>query len=98
MPGPASSNRTKSARVRGLLVATLIALTGIFSTGISAAGASGTWSVYVHIQYPNGFVYEHAFAVGVPASELPSLLAECGRSHRFGTGSAVQYHCFAQPE
>ena len=98
MPRPITSNRTKSARLRGLLAATLIALMGIFSTGISATAPSRTWSVYVHIQYPNGFVYENAFAVGVPTSELPSILAECGRSHRFGTGSAIHYHCFPQPE
>ena len=25
-----------------------------------------TFSVAVHIEYPNGFIYDHAFATGVP--------------------------------
>lgn len=81
---------------RGLLAATLAVVIGVFSTGLAAAGASQLWSVAVHIEYANGTVYEHAFAVGVPTSELPTILAECGRSHR--SGSAVRYHCFPIPE
>jgi hypothetical protein len=98
MSRPATTNNVKRALRRGVLAATLAALIGIFSAGISAAGAEQTFSVFVHIQYPDGFVYEHAFATGVPASGLGSILAECGRSHKWGAGSAVQYHCFAQPE
>ena len=92
MPRPATSNDTKRARLRGLWAATLMALIGIFSSGISAASTSNSWSVFVHIEYVDGTVYEHAFATGVPTSTLPSILAECARSHR--GGSAVRHHCF----
>lgn len=86
----------RSTLLRGLLAATLAAVIGIFSAGVSAADDSQLWSVAVHIEYANGTVYEHAFAVGVPTSDLPTILAECGRSHR--SGSAVRYHCFPIPE
>ena len=96
MPRPATRKNVKKVLLQGLCAAALTALIGIFSTGISAAGASQLWSVVVHITYSNGFVYEHAFAVGVPTSTLPSILAECGKGHRFG--SAVLYHCYPVPE
>ena len=91
-----ATNETKKAWLRGLLAATVMALIAICSTGISAASTVQTWSVYVHIEYPDGFVYEHAFAVGVPTSELPSILSACASAH--AGGSAVRYHCFPQPE
>ena len=75
-----------------MFAAALMALIGVFGTGTAAATPSQSWSVFVHIEYDDGFVYEHAFATGVPTSDLPSILAECGRSHR--NGSAVRYHCF----
>ncbi|HTM24585.1 MAG TPA: hypothetical protein VL225_05275 [Vicinamibacterales bacterium] len=79
----------------GVFIA-LAALVGLDSTGVSAQQASQSWSVAVHIRYPDGFIYDHAFATGVPTSELPSILEECGRAHM--GGSAVQYHCYAIPE
>ena len=94
MPRQATLNDMKKVLLRGVFAATLTALIGILSTGISAAGQ--LWSVVVHIEYSNGTVYEHAFAVGVPTSILPSILEECGRAHR--RGSAVRYHCFPVPE
>jgi hypothetical protein len=80
----------------GVLVIVLAALVGLNPTGVSAQKESQLWSVAVHIRYPDGFIYDHAFATGVSTSELPSILAECGRSH--WVGSAVQYHCYAIPE
>ena len=80
----------------GVLVVALAAVAGIYSTSVSAQQASQTWSVAVHIEYPDGFIYDHAFATGVPTSELPSILQECGRAHM--GGSAVQYHCYPIPE
>lgn len=80
----------KTRLLRGLFVAVLTALIGLFSTATSSAQGSQTWSVVVHIEYVNGFVYEGAFATGVPASTLTSILAECGRSH--WTGFAVRYY------
>jgi hypothetical protein len=96
MPRPATWKDMKKVLLRGLFAATLTALIGIFSVGISAAGDSQLWSVVVHIEYSDGTVYEHAFAVGVPTSTLSSILEECGRSHR--GGSAVRYHCYPIPE
>ena len=79
----------------GLLAVALAAL-GVYSTGVSAAQPARLWSVAVHIEYPDGFVYDHAFATGVPTSELSSMLAACGKSHR--GGSAVRFHCYPIPE
>jgi hypothetical protein len=83
-----------------------VLLPGVFAAGLasiavhatagSAEAAARLWSIAVHIQYQDGSVYEHAFATGVPTEDMPSILAECGRSH--WTGSAVRYHCFAIPE
>jgi hypothetical protein len=74
----------------------LAALIGFFSTGISAAGATRLWSVVVYIEYTDGTVYEHAFAVGVPTATLRTILADCGRAHRYSSG--VRYHCYPIPE
>ena len=96
MTRPATRKDVKNVLLRGLLGATLTASMGIFSMGISAAEASQLWSVVVHIEYANGTVYEHAFAVGVPTSDLSTILQECGRAHR--GGSAVRYHCYPVPD
>lgn len=85
----------KKTMLAGVFIV-LAALVGLDSTGVAAQSASQSWSVAVHIRYPDGFIYDHAFATGVSTSELPSILAECGRSH--WVGSAVQYHCYAIPE
>jgi hypothetical protein len=82
----------------GVMVVAMAALIGINSAGVAAQPDSRTWSVAVHIEYPDGFVYDHAFATGVPTSELPSILSDCGKSHWFGAGSAVRYHCYPIPE
>ena len=87
----------KEVLLRGLFATTLTALIGIPATGSAAAGASQSWSVVVHIEYDNGFVYEHAFATGVPTSTLPSILEECGSAHRWNQ-SVVRYHCYPVPE
>ena len=96
MPNLATWKDVKQVVLRGLFATTLTALIGISAAGISAAGASPLWSVVVHIEYADGFVYEHAFAVGVPTSDLSSILEACGSSHR--DGSVVRYHCYPVPE
>ena len=68
MTGPATSNVSKTIRRLTVCALVLMALIGICSTGASAASPSGSWSVFVHIEYPDGFVYEHAFATGVPTA------------------------------
>ena len=92
MPNVATWKDVKQVVLRGLFATTLTALIGISAAGISAAGASQLWSVVVHIEYADGFVYEHAFAVGVGTSELSSILQACGSSHR--NGSVVRHHCY----
>lgn len=89
---------TKNVMVGCLFAVTLTALVGVSSVGISAAGASQTWSVVVHIQYPNGFIYEHAFATGVLTADVPAILESCASAHAYGTGSAIRFHCFPVPE
>lgn len=83
-------------RLLPTVLAVTLAAVGIYSTGVSAQQAPKTWSVAVHIEYPDGFVYDHAFATGVPTSELPSILEACGQGHR--GGSAVRFHCYPIPE
>jgi hypothetical protein len=80
----------------GVFGAALTALIGFQATGVSAEAASRLWSIVVHIEYQDGFVYEHVFAAAVPTEIMPTILAECGKSH--WTGSVVQYHCFPIPE
>ena len=82
----------KEVLSRGLFATTLAVLIGITASGVAVAGASPLWSVVVHIEYANGTVYEHAFAVGVPTAALSSILGACGSSHR--DGSVVRYHCY----
>ena len=96
MPNVYRLKDVKQVVLRGLFATTLTALIGISAAGISAAGASQLWSVVVHIEYADGFVYEHAFAVGVSTSNLTSILEACGSSHR--NGSVVRYHCYPVPE
>ena len=82
------------------LVKTLLAMIVTVAAGLPSPAMAGahtrTWSIAVHIQYPDGFVYDHAFATGVPTSELSATLSACGQAHK--GGSAVQYHCYAIPE
>jgi hypothetical protein len=86
----------KKMLLPGVFAAALAASIGFHATAVSADAASQLWSIVVHIEYQNGSVYEHAFASGVPTQIMPSILAECGRSH--WTGSVVRYHCFPIPE
>ena len=62
----------KKTMLAGVFIV-LAALVGLDSTGVAAQSASRSWSVAVHIRYPDGFIYDHAFATGVSTSELPSI-------------------------
>jgi len=79
-----------------VLAIAMVLVAGISSPGVSAQQAEKTWSVAVHIEYPDGFVYDHAFATGVPASELRTYLLECGQSHR--DQNWLRMYCYAFPE
>jgi hypothetical protein len=80
----------------GVLAVTLTALVGISSTGIAAEQVSRLWSIVVHLEYADGSAYDYIFASGVSTQEKASFLADCGRSHRYGT--VVRYHCYPIPE
>ena len=86
----------KKKVLTGVFAIALVALAVFNSVGVSAQPAEQAWSVAVHIAYPDGFIYDHAFATGVATADLPGILAECGKAHR--GGSAVRYHCYAIPE
>ena len=80
----------------GVLAVVMTALVGLSSTGVSAAAASRLFSIAVHLAYADGSAYDIVLATAVPASEVHSMLAECGRSH--WQGSVVRYHCYSIPE
>ncbi|HEX5214098.1 MAG TPA: hypothetical protein VFV98_01475 [Vicinamibacterales bacterium] len=82
----------KTKLLSGVLALVLTSFVGIQSTGVSAASASDSWSIAVHLAYADGSAYDIVLATGVPPSEVHSMLAECGRSHR--QGSVVRYHCY----
>lgn len=85
----------KKLLLTGVLAAAFAALAGMYSTGV-AAQATTTYSVYVHLEYPNGFIYEQAIATGVEAVDLETYLAACGRNHRYSNW--LKLRCFALPE
>lgn len=80
----------------GVFAAILTATVGLHATGVAADATTQLWSIAVHIQYADGSVYDHAFATGVPTSDMTSMLAACARSHAWG--SAVRFHCYPIPE
>jgi len=86
----------KKKFVSGVLAVALTALVGSASTGIAAEQASRLWSIAVHLEYADGSAYDYVFATRVSTQEMPSFLADCGRSHRNGT--VVRYHCYPIPE
>ena len=97
MAGLATLKKTKQIVLRAVLGTALAALIGVLVPGISAASAEQLFSVVVHIEYDSGFVYEHAFETGVPASELASLLEDCGRGHQTNRNT-VRFYCYVVPE
>ena len=86
----------KKRLLSGVLAVAMASLGGIYSAGVSAQQATRTWSVAIHIEYPDGFVYDQAFATGVPASELHTYLQACGQSHR--DENWLRFHCYAFPD
>jgi hypothetical protein len=87
----------KKKLLAGVLVAASGALTGVPATAVVAAKAAAqSWTVVVHFEYVDGFNYDYPLARGVSASELHSVLQECGRSH--SAPSVVRYHCYPIPE
>jgi hypothetical protein len=72
------------------MAAVVAAIVGLPAATIAAAP---TFSIAVHLAYADGSSYDIVLATDVPAAEVSSMLADCGRSHR--TGSVVRYHCYA---
>jgi hypothetical protein len=85
----------RNVLMKGVFVAALAVLMGSQGTGLAAQGHQ-LWSIVIHFQYADGFEFDYVLERGVSAGDLGSALAECGRSHRFG--SVVEYHCYAVPE
>jgi hypothetical protein len=85
----------KKGLMQGVFVAALTALVGSQVTGLAAQGQQ-LWSIVVHFRYSDGFEFDYVLERGVTTKELPTALADCGRSH--WTGSVVQYHCYPVPE
>ena len=85
----------KSARkmlVPGMFAVALAALMGFHATAVAAQPAPRTWSIVAHFAYQDGFEYDYVVRTGVSTEDMPTYLAECGRSH--WTGTVVRYHCF----
>lgn len=80
----------------GVLAVALAVLMGMYAPGVSARQNSPTFSIAVHLAYANGTSYDLVLARGVAAPDVSSMLADCGRSHRWG--SVVRYHCYAIAE
>ena len=72
------------------------ALVGVHATGAAAQPASQLWSVVVHFEYADGLSYDYPLASGVPTSQLPAILQDCGRSHE--SPQVVRYRCYPIPE
>lgn len=92
MSGLTTSRNVKKVLMRGVFAAALTTLIGLQVTGLAAQGER-LWSVVIHFQYPDGFEFDYVLERGVSPEDLGSALAECGRSHWYG--SVVQYHCYA---
>jgi hypothetical protein len=75
-----------------VLAATLTALVVIPATVNAGEQASRLWSIAVHFEYADGTAYDYVLATGISTRDVPSFLADCGRSHRVGT--VVRYHCY----
>ena len=86
----------KKRLLTALVAVALVVTAAISGTNAAAQPASQTFSVAVHISYPDGFVYDGIVARGVDGSDLNAYLVECGKGHRGGSG--VRFHCYAIPE
>jgi hypothetical protein len=86
----------KKQLLTGVVAIALAVLAGLGSTNVAAQQPSQTFSVVVHIEYPSGFVYEHAFATGVAEADLSTYLAACAKGHAHLQW--LRYLCFPVPE
>ncbi|HKW00292.1 MAG TPA: hypothetical protein VJN96_10735 [Vicinamibacterales bacterium] len=87
----------KKTVIAGVL-AVALAVAGAFSTTVAAQPGDKTFSVAVHIAYPDGFEYDGIVARGLPVSQAVPMVVECNQSHKWGDGSAVHFHCYVIPE
>ncbi len=84
--------------VVAVAIASAVSLMGIQPASVAAQQNDQTWTIRVHIEYPDGFVYDGVIASGVPTEQKSDYLSACGQSHRFGSGSAVRFHCYPVQE
>ena len=85
----------KKTVIAGVL-AVVLAVAGIFSANVAAQPQ--TFSVAVHIAYPDGFEYDGIVATGLSASEATPMVVECNQSHKWGLGSLIHFYCYPIPE
>jgi len=88
----------KKTLASGMFAAALMAVLGLSATGLAASSRAQTWSIVAHFEYVDGFEFDYTVATGVEASDVPSYLADCGRSHARGAGAVVTFHCYPVPE
>ncbi|HET7696344.1 MAG TPA: hypothetical protein VFK57_11590 [Vicinamibacterales bacterium] len=86
----------KSKLLSGVLAAAVAALVGVPAVAAAAQPASQLWTIVVHFEYADGFNYDYPLRTGVPTSEVPGYLADCGRAHQ--QPSVVLFRCFPIPE
>lgn len=85
----------KKTLLTGVL-AVALAAAGIYSTNVLAQPQ--TFALHVHIEYPDGFVYDGVVETSLSPADAASRLAACGQGHRWGAGSVVLFHCYVVPE
>ena len=78
------------------VLAVVLAVAGVFSTSVAAQPQ--TFSVAVHISYPDGFEYDGIVARGLSAPDTVPMIVECNQWHKWGYGSEIKFHCYVIPE
>lgn len=86
----------KKILLSGVMAVLCTVLIGSSSIAIAGQGPSQLWSIVVHLEYADGTEYDYVIASGLSTDDKSSYLADCGKSHRYG--SAVRYHCYPIPE
>ena len=86
----------KKKLLAGVMAVALAAALGINSTSVSARESSQLFSVFVHLEYADGFSLDYPLARSVEMSVATNFLQNCGRAHR--TPSVVLHYCFVVPE
>ena len=85
----------KKRLMTGVLAAAVMALVSFQGTAATQP-ASRLWTIFVHFEYADGFNYDYPIRRGVPTSEMPSFLQDCGSSH--SDPGVVRFYCYPVAE